>query len=118
MNNLSAKQVAERFMELWLRGDFRRAEPLLQKTWISNNRSSFLDYFKTWLGPIELSKYEIKEETINGFMTTINIEIQFTVLKRKQKKHINMNLIKEIAPYEPSANGDWGVNPVSCLTYH
>ena len=40
--------------------------------------------------------------------------IDFTILIDNKKS--KARLLKEIRPYQPDINGQWGVNPISILT--
>ena len=89
---------------------------LSQKTWVSNepNPASTL---KAWYDFKTLKGFEIKNtKTISDTTKDITFIVYYeAVTNQIDKKQITARVIKETAPYTPSVQGQWGVNPTSTL---
>jgi hypothetical protein len=61
--------------------------------------------------------FEIEDVLINSPVSTdITFVVQYEAIPNEvETKRITARVIKEIAPYEPSPQGQWGVNPISAL---
>ena len=85
---------------------------IAQLTWVNKKGSKAAEEISWKYDFFEISSWRIisTSRTSDTFYT-ITVEVQ-TQLGTKTMK---ANVIREIAPYQPSKNGKWGVNPVSAM---
>ena len=116
MDNIeSAIIVCTQFMDAWKRKNWRKLLKYCQVTWVEEGHPNLtpLKWVISWYGsrvvPIsyEVIDYELKDDT------TIDAVINVTF--KTGIKQIKARIICEKGAYEPSIDGTWGVNPISCL---
>lgn len=120
------ERVLAEYLLTWQREDWDRLHGFTQLTWWSKagNPAHLL---KEKHGFMKLQGVEINERRpavgINPLiMQDIVVTVYYTVPSDSKKlrgtakkKKILVRLICEIAPFQPSKDGKWGVNPVSAL---
>ena len=115
----SAVETVEDFLEAWKNDDWNGMWKNSQKTWRSkeeNNAERLFDLF----GHKKLLEFEIIGiNEVSSCCTDIVIRIKYyTNPGLTQQCEIEPRLLNEIKEYHPSADGEWGVNPVSMLKEH
>jgi len=112
----SAEHTLAEYILAWKNQDWNKMVSLSQKTWVSNepNPASTL---KAWYDFKTLKGFEIKNtKTISDTTKDITFIVYYeAVTNQIDKKQITARVIKETAPYTPSVQGQWGVNPTSTL---
>ena len=105
----------KRFLECWRLKQYKPMMKFLQKTWTSTQKNGFLS---KWLGIRRLLSYNIlKTNKESDCMYSVVVWIKSDIMLNSRrvktiKELVFFNIIKETAPYSPSINGEWGVNPV------
>jgi hypothetical protein len=103
------------YLVAWQNLDWERMAQFAQKTWKDGlaNPAEDLMYqydFKTLLGA-ELGEIE---EVSEGTMVRITAKLYYSVRPTEVRVVIiHAMVIRETGPYQPSEQGDWGVNPIS-----
>ena len=122
---MSAHDTLEEFLTSWTAQAWSVMALHCQKTWLEHQYlyakvavkkeapAVMLQYF---FEVIELVAFEIGEST-REMECLVDIPVQAAVSVGGQGgvRHLVVRLIKEVAPYKPSPDGDWGVNPSSAL---
>ena len=58
----------------------------------------------------------IRTEPVSDIMTDVTLVVKYEAITNQvDTKEITARVIKEIAPFDPSPQGQWGVNPISTL---
>jgi hypothetical protein len=105
------------FLYHWAKRDWKAMYSCCQKTWQSNFD---VGRVRQIFGNIKLKKAEpvltgtdegLNGDVIQDVIASVRVSIENTTLD----KILNFRLVKETAPYEASIDGEWGVNPLSCL---
>lgn len=101
------KKVLIRFLKYWKKGNYSKMYELCQKTWKRNHTQGQL---KAMFSGKNLESFDVigvgnPKEALNSLLCDVVID--------GASKAISPNLICETAPYKPSVNGVWGVNPIS-----
>jgi len=109
----NAEYAVDKFFGCWKAKDHKKALKYIQKTWLASGDNKRVEsLFKT----INLADYYLYDKEI---VTDCRHEVNFRAMVLEGKKEINMygkaNVIREEKPFNPSANGKWGVNPVSII---
>lgn len=105
---IDLRECLESFFDYWGKCDAISALKQCQLTWINNTREP-LQRIRYLIVGLELKEYDIKEIKM---ITPVSAECEVSINKGKPAF---INLIKEIAPYQPSEKGQWGINPISVL---
>jgi len=109
----TAEYVVSEFFSCWKNGNFGEIDNYVQGTWLYHHNS-----FKEMFGHLELTDFYIYDKEI---ITDCRQEVDFRadiVLDNKTKSmYGKANVICEEAPYKPTPNGKWGVNPLSLLRW-
>lgn len=115
-----AVETLENFMEAWRNEDWHGMWKNSQKTWrskVENNAERLFDFF----GHKALLEYKITGmNEVSGCCTDVYVEIIYTIGTHPgiQTGLIEARLLKEMKEYQPSVDGEWGVNPISTLKEH
>ena len=110
----SAEYTLAEYVSAWKNQNWKKMVNFSQKTWVSNDPNpagtlkAWYD-FKTLKG-FKIDKIERTSEVVNDITFTVWYE---AITNQIDKKQITARVIKEIAPYTPSTQGKWGVNPTS-----
>lgn len=111
----SPERALAEYLIAWQNLDWERMAQFAQKTWKDGlaNPDEELMYqydFKTLLGA-ELGEIE---EVSEGTMVRITVRLYYSVRPTEVSQVIiRAMVIRETGPYQPSTQGDWGVNPIS-----
>ena len=112
----SAEQTLANWVAAWRDEDWQRMANLSQLTWadVEPDPVGILD---AWYGFKTLKGFEVKDiDRISEVATDVTFVVQYEAFTNQiDKKEITAKVIRETAPYEPSAQGEWGVNPISAL---
>ena len=122
---MSAHDVLKEFLTSWIAQAWSEMALRCQKTWIEHQHTYakvavkeeapavMLRYF---FEVIELTAFDIGEPTRETeCLIDIPVRAAVSVGGQGAVRHLLVRLIKEVAPYKPSPEGDWGVNPSSAL---
>ena len=111
-------QVAEEFAQCWVRQDWEAALKLCQLSWVemaSGWVGGALQGLEDRLGvlkpPTRVLHVASADEVTPGILADVPVEMEFD----GEAFVIFVRLIREKAPHRPSTEGQWGVNPTSCL---
>jgi len=87
-----------------------------QKTWIDGEPDP-AGVLEAWYDFKTLKGFEIRDvEIVSEVTTDITFVVHYEAIPNEiSKKQITARVIREAAPYEPSLQGEWGVNPISAL---
>lgn len=113
MNN---KRTSREIIELWLeylkQGKWSSMADLCQISWFKDYRDTAAIFIKNQYDFFAISSYKIIDENKNAqclHKYTVEIDTQLG------KRIMIANVICEIAPFKPSLDGKWGVNPISAI---
>lgn len=111
----TAEYTVSKLFESWKAKDFKRINECIQGTWLYHNSE---EGFGKMFGTFELVDFYIYDKEI---ITSCRHEVDFridVILNDKTKSlYGKANVICETAPYAPSPNGKWGVNPISLMRW-
>lgn len=114
-NEATSEFAVSKLFECWKNKDFEEAEKYIQKTWLS---SSHEDEFKNMFGGFELVDFYIYgKEVVTDCREEVDFRVDVLIRGKVKSLYGKVNTICELAPYEPSAEGQWGVNPISLLRW-
>jgi hypothetical protein len=86
-----------------------------QKTWRSGEPNP-AEKLEDWYGFKDLLGAKITKRTpVSNVTVDITATIYYSFGSEIETKIITGRVIREVAPYKPSPNGEWGVNPISTL---
>ena len=111
----SKERAFAEFLISWQKKDWRRMVKFTQKTWSSgeNNPAEMLE---AWYGFKDLLGAKITKKTsVSNVTVDITATIYYAFGAEIKTKVITARVIREDAPFKPSTNGEWGVNPISTL---
>ncbi len=112
----SAERALAEYITAWKNQNWQRMVKFSQKTWVSAES----DPARTLKGCYDfktLKGFEVKgTKTISDAAKDITFVVYYEAITNQiDKKQITARVIKETAPYKPSSQGQWGVNPISAL---
>lgn len=112
----SAERTLAEYVLAWKNQDWNRMVTFAQKTWVSVEPDP-AGLLEAWYDFKTLKGFEIKDvKKVSEVATDITFIVQYeAVTNQISKKQIVAKVIKETAPYTPSQQGQWGVNPLSAL---
>lgn len=111
----SPERALAEFLVSWQRKDWNRMIRFTQKTWCSVQKNP-AETLNAWYGFKDLLGAEIKDKSIvSNVFVDIKATFYYAIGSEVQKKTITATLVREVAPYTPSPQGVWGVNPTSTL---
>lgn len=97
-----------KFLKSWQAGDAKTMLNHTQLTWRSRSKNPLGDLVALYES-VDISTFKvIRASKITDFKVDILVEIN-------NKSQATLCIIKEIAPYKTSKDGQWGVNPISAL---
>lgn len=109
------KNICSKFLKAWQDEDYESMKDLLQKTWTSK-QEDITENTKDLLKSHPVNKYEIQDIRYNNKANDVlDLEIFADAKIKVSDKDISIRLVKEKAPYKPSEDGQWGINPISVL---
>ena len=109
--NKEIKKVIGKFLTNWKKKNWVKMAKYTQLTWRSNHWNN-VKWLEGWFWKKDLRKWTITDIKIVGdACRDVYIEIDYG----KGIKEIKARVICETAPYKPSIEGNWGINPISCL---
>ena len=109
--NKEIKKIIEKFLINWRKKKWAKMARYTQLTW-RNNHSNNTGWLEGWFWKKDLKKWEItKIEIVGKACRDVYINIDYG----KGIKKIKARVICETGPYKPDIEGNWGVNPISCL---
>lgn len=103
-----AKETLENYLEAWSKNDVKAMHELCQKTYKVSNTE--FDLKK--VTPAKLKEFTILEGVSDTPCVT---DFEVELLVKRAKKTAKARLVCEKAPFKPSEQGEWGVNPISLL---
>lgn len=114
--NGSAEHTLAEYVLAWRDKNWGKMSNFAQKTWVSNETDSE-ELLETWYDFKNLKGFEITNvEKVSETTIDITFTVQYEATTNQiSKKKIIARVIKEIAPYKPSEQGEWGVNPTSAI---
>ena len=116
----AAKRIAVKFLVNWKAKKPDGMFNVSQKTWLYNHAETGVEWIKEGLIDVtEIQSFQlVKIFPITECTIDITAKIRIKQLANNNQKpirHIKLRLIKEKAAYEPSEDGEWGVNPISAV---
>jgi hypothetical protein len=114
-NEETSEFAVSKLFESWINKDFEEAEKYIQKTWLSHSHEN---EFKNMFGGFELTDFYIYDkETITDCREEVDFRVDVLFKGKIRSLYGKVNTIRENAPYEPSPDGEWGINPISLLRW-
>ncbi|MHC1583295.1 MAG: hypothetical protein ACXQTM_01465 [Methanosarcinales archaeon] len=111
----SPERAFAEFLISWQKKDWDRMVEATEITWRSGEKNP-AEMLEAWYGFKDLLGAEITKQSINSDVSAdITATVYYRFGSKIEKKAITARVIREVAPYTPSSNGEWGVNPVSTL---
>ena len=111
----SAQGVAHTFLARWQTQSWKAMARSAQITWLSNNESPH-EWLEASFGFRELLSFEIVDEkTISAVVSDVTVNVRYRMGDNEQDASMTLRLICEVAPYSPSVDGTWGVNPKTAM---
>ncbi len=111
----SPEKALLELLSSWKQGNWNIMTKFTQKSWneTQKNPAEMLEGlfgFKQLLGAKIVSKNIISDTAVDIIAT-----IYYAIGSDIAEKNITAKIIRESAPFTPSSNGDWGINPTSIL---
>lgn len=112
----SAERALAEYVFGWKNQDWSEMVKWSQKTW-TDGEPDPAGLLEAWYDFKTLKGFEIKDvEIVSEVTTDITFVVHYEAIANQiSKKQIAARVIRETAPYEPSLQGEWGVNPISTL---
>ena len=113
----SAEQTLANWVAAWRDQDWQRMADLSQLTWVDAEPDP-VGILDAWYGfKTPLKGFEVKEiDRISEVASDVTFVVHYEAFANQiDKKEITAKVIRETAPYNPSPQGEWGVNPISAL---
>jgi hypothetical protein len=112
----SAPRALAEFVLAWKNQDWNAMVDSSQETWISEEPDPAA-LLEAWYDFKTLRGFEVKDvQTVSDVTADITFIVQYEAVTNEiSKKQITARLIRENGPYNPSPQGEWGVNPLSTL---
>ena len=118
MDEKQIGETAKRFLKACSRRHWKRALRDTQKSWMDMWDASALEKkLRDKISPLDIKSVGevLSVNKVRGLSNVIR-DVEVEVTRRNRRKLVlNVRLVCEEAPYTPSAEGDWGGNPTSCL---
>lgn len=106
---MEPRELAKKFIKLIQSKQWEAAYLLCTKTWKSNHDKKWLD---NWFVNYDIRFIGILKV---NYLSPVMADVVVKIKKSGKPALLTARVIKEKAPYEPGENGEWGVNPNSCL---
>lgn len=115
-SNGTPERVLAEYILAWKNQNWNEMVNFSQKTW-KDKESDPTGLLEAWYDFKTLKGFEIKNvKKISDVTSDITFIVNYEAFTNQiSKKQITARIIKETAPYTPSVDGKWGVNPVSML---
>jgi hypothetical protein len=112
----SAERALAEYVSAWKNQDWSEMVKWSQMTW-ADGEPDPAGVLEAWYDFKTLKGFEIKDvEVVSEVTTDITFVVHYEAIPNQiSKKQIAARVIRETAPYEPSPQGEWGVNPISAL---
>ncbi len=113
-----AKKTVERFFTAWRYCDWAEMERLSQWAWRFANATESLEMIYDLFSFMVLRRFKIISSEVKGeamIDVIAMVEYQYEDSDEIRKRTIAARVICEAAPYKPSLDGVWGVNPISVM---
>jgi hypothetical protein len=111
----SAERAFAEFMISWQKKDWGKMMKFTQKTWKSSQTNP-PEMLEAWYSYRDLLGVKINNKiSVSNVTEDITATIYYTFGSEIKTKIITARIIREVAPFKPSTNGEWGVNPTSTL---
>lgn len=112
----TAERAFYDFLSAWQKKDWRLMLDNCQLTWVSN-KTDAVDALESMFGFKELQEFTIDQSSCvtPNVVEDISATIKYPMFSEMCVKKIKARVICEISPYNPSSQGQWGVNPISVL---
>lgn len=116
-------ETLAKFLDAWKAQEWEVMACCTQIAWRSK-QSAPADWLQQFYGQKLLQAYEIKPfREISASASRVPVEIQYRAASSRgfgrsaslYIRQIEAMVICESAPYQPTADGEWGVNPISTL---
>lgn len=114
----SAESTLAEYVKAWKDQDWDKMTNYVQLTW-KDGKNDPAGELEAWYGyKIPLKGFEITDVTkVSDVTSDITFTVQYEAITDQiSKKQITARIIKETAPYTPSEQGQWGINPISTFT--
>jgi hypothetical protein len=112
----SPERALAEYVAAWRDEDWARMVSYAQKTWVDaeSDPAATLEAMYDFRA---LKGFEVKEITrISEVTSDITFAVSYEAIPNQiDRKEITARVIRETAPYNPSPQGAWGVNPLSTL---
>jgi len=110
-NKNTAEYMVSKLFESWKAKDFKGINKYIQGTWLYHNNK---ERFEKMFGIYKLIDFYIYDkEIITNCRHEVDFRVDVIFNDKTKSLYGKANVICETAPYEPSPNGKWGVNPLS-----
>lgn len=112
----SAERAVAEYVLAWKNQDWSRMAELAQKTWLSDEPDP-TGVLEAWYDFNILLGFEmIGVVAVSDVTSDVTFVVRYEAFTNEvETKQITARVIKETAPFTPSEEGDWGVNPISAL---
>lgn len=117
---MGENEALAKFLQTWQSRDWQAMAAVTQLTWRSKQENP-AEWLRGFYGPKRLEQFEVGTcEVISPTASRITCKVTYRLGSKgfavtKQTKTLKAMVIQEKAPYEPSEEGTWGVNPISTL---
>lgn len=109
-----AMSMVKAFLEAWKSEGWEAMLDCCQKTWTAKgDRDDRIDHLKSLFGMSRLVHYRVHEVPKEAPSSTAFKVRLTTKVGGKRAAPIECMVMRESAPYKPSEDGNWGVNPIS-----
>ena len=110
----SARDTVVQFYR-WF-GNFEKMVELCQKSWADDLVDEPEKRLKDIFGPLEKINVKVGKPVPKSAVW-VNVPVDFVYRHEGKEKNVKLiaSVICETAPYKPSVNGEWGINPTSLL---
>lgn len=104
------KETIDNFMKAWKEQDRKAMHSLCTKTYkVGNTEFQLKGLLPHQIASYKVGKIEKSTEVV--YDATVSVKLKGSAKPRE----IKVRSVCEIAPWKPSLDGDWGVNPISAL---
>ncbi len=111
---MTAQQTLKSFMRAWCDGDPVAMEQLMQRSFQATATETLMVFLGAWYEQNRPHRgaWRILRR-LDHSPLFVEFHIRITASDRSVERRVN--LVCEAAPFEPHAQGTWGVNPISAL---
>lgn len=114
----SPERTFVNYLLRWKEKDWLAMAGYTQLTW-RQNQDSPAEALENFFGIYDVFGVEdvVRSETITSVHVVMSCTVYYALGAEVKSSQLEAHLIKEKAPYTPSENGEWGVNPISMLGF-